>query len=632
MLMAEKNKRKRERKKRERAAEQQQQLLGGGENEKDGVDGGGGGGGGGHHPPDVEIEYVAGPLLLPVDSYPPLPDGAIIDRGGVDGGGDDGGVDALVAADDDLREAMRRFHERSMVAYVTEDEDREAGAADGRVVSGNKTSSGTDDDDDDDGGAGGGDGPSKRKLKDILRPTVAMLKQRVSRPELVEAHDVTAPDPDFLIYLKGVPGTVQVPRHWGRKRKYLQGKRGVEKPPFALPDFIIKTGICDVRDATHNDEAKMSVKQKNRMRVSGRGGGVDVDYRTLYEAFFMHQTKPERLTQFGDLYYEGKEYENAKSSRFRPGYMSERLREALGMPNEYSPPPWLINMQRYGPPPGYPNARIPGLNAPLPAGASYGYHVGGWGKPPVDAFGRPLYGGDPFGAPEVKYEGGIGGPDGENEDLYGLSGSSSAMTMMAGGMITSDGKAIGKKPWGSLPNAFGDGKGRDVDDDDEGGEGSSSSEGEETSDDDEDEEEGEANESEEEEGQMMAPPPPSAGGLATIGRSPGMDSVLPDGVDSVVPSSALDLRKPGDETPGGPPKQLYTVLREAAVEGDRNAVFASDHVYVLPGAGPGSGVPEGAASVLSKSVGTGGEGGVNKRARSAADDDEADELGKKFKF
>lgn len=82
-----------------------------------------------------------------------------------------------------------------------------------------------------------------------------------------------------------------------------------------------------------------------------------------------------------------------------PGYMSDRLREALGTPNEYSPPPWLINMQRYGPPPSYPNLRIPGLNAPLPAGASYGYHVGGWGKPPVNAHGRPLYGGNPFDVP-----------------------------------------------------------------------------------------------------------------------------------------------------------------------------------------------------------------------------------------
>ena len=53
-------------------------------------------------------------------------------------------------------------------------------------------------------------------------------------------------------------------------------------------------------------------------------------------------------------------------------------------------------MQRYGPPPSYPNLRIPGLNAPIPDGCSFGYHAGGWGKPPVDSQGRPLYG-DVFG-------------------------------------------------------------------------------------------------------------------------------------------------------------------------------------------------------------------------------------------
>ena len=43
--------------------------------------------------------------------------------------------------------------------------------------------------------------------------------------------------------------------------------------------------------------------------------------------------------------------------------------------------------QRYGPPPSYPHLKIPGLNAPIPPGASFGYHPGGWGKPPVDEVG-----------------------------------------------------------------------------------------------------------------------------------------------------------------------------------------------------------------------------------------------------
>ena len=54
------------------------------------------------------------------------------------------------------------------------------------------------------------------------------------------------------------------------------------------------------------------------------------------------------------------------------------------------------SIRRYGPPPSYPNLKIPGLNAPIPDGTSFGYHAGGWGKPPVDEKGKPLYG-DVFG-------------------------------------------------------------------------------------------------------------------------------------------------------------------------------------------------------------------------------------------
>ncbi|KAL9189693.1 hypothetical protein ACHAXT_009368 [Thalassiosira profunda] len=584
LTSAQRNKRKRERKKRERAERLEREEAA--KRAKTEAPAGEAGG-----EADVEIEYVAEPLFPAGEGAKPE-DGT---AGGEAGGGAEGGNEQ------DLQAVMRRFQERAAVVVS----DEEPTSASDATETKKESADGPDDEEED----GKLSGLSKRKIKDLLRPTVAQLKQRVSRPELVEAHDVTAPDPDFLVYLKGCPGTVPVPRHWGRKRKYLQGKRGVEKPPFALPDFIVKTGICDVRDATAEDEAKMSAKQKNRMRVSGRGGKVDVDYRTLYEAFFQHQTKPEKLTRFGDLYYEGKEYETAKSSNYRPGVLSDKLREALGMANESSPPPWLINMQRYGPPPSYPNARIPGLNAPLPAGASYGYHVGGWGKPPVDAFGRPLYGGDPFGRPEEPNK----DPEDEGaEDLYGLSAGAG---LAAGGLITSDGKAIGKKSWGALPSAFGEGD--EEDDEEESSEEESSSE--EEMEESEDEEEGET-------------PAPPAGGAAAVSRAPGMDSVLPDGVDSVVPSSAIDLRKPGDETPmaGDAPKQLYTVLQETAADKDaqQTSVFASDHAYVLPGAGPGSGVPEGAASVLSKTV---GDGGARKRVEKD-DEEEADELGKKFKF
>ena len=92
--------------------------------------------------------------------------------------------------------------------------------------------------------------------------------------------------------------------------------------------------------------------------------------------------------------FAGKEYEMKHSKAF-PGQLSPELKQALGM-SELSPPPWLINMQRYGPPPSYPSLKVPGLNASIPPGSEFGYQPGGWGKPPVDESGQPLYG-DVFG-------------------------------------------------------------------------------------------------------------------------------------------------------------------------------------------------------------------------------------------
>lgn len=48
-------------------------------------------------------------------------------------------------------------------------------------------------------------------------------------------------------------------------------------------------------------------------------------------------------------------------------------------------------LQRYGPPPSYPHLKIPGLNAPIPPGAKFGYQPGGWGKPPVDEVSFPFH-------------------------------------------------------------------------------------------------------------------------------------------------------------------------------------------------------------------------------------------------
>lgn len=167
---------------------------------------------------------------------------------------------------------------------------------------------------------------------------------------------------------------VPVPRHWSQKRHYLQGKRGLEKAPFKLPAFIEATGIGDMRQAYLEKAEAQKLKSKGRERMQPKMGKLDIDYQVLHDAFFRHQTKPP-MSVYGDLYYEGKEFES-KSRHVRPGVLSPALRAALGMETSTSPPPWLVAMQRYGPPPSYPSLRIPGLNSPIPSGAEFGYHPG----------------------------------------------------------------------------------------------------------------------------------------------------------------------------------------------------------------------------------------------------------------
>lgn len=235
---------------------------------------------------------------------------------------------------------------------------------------------------------------SKKKRKEMNKLSVAELKALVRKPETVEWTDTSASDPRLLVHIKAYRNVVPVPTHWSLKREYLSSKRGVEKPPFTLPKFIQETGIAEMRDAALEKQDQATLKQKQRERVQPKMGKLDIDYQKLYEAFFRFQTKPE-LTRYGEVYYEGKEYET-NLRHLRPGELSDELKEALNIPPG-APPPWLINQQRFGPPPSYPALKIPGLNAPPPPGAMWGYHPGGYGKPPVDEHNRPLYGGDIFG-------------------------------------------------------------------------------------------------------------------------------------------------------------------------------------------------------------------------------------------
>lgn len=362
---------------------------------------------------------------------------------------------------------------------------------------------------------------SKKKRKQQNMLSVAELKALVNKPDMVEWTDTSAQDPKMLVHLKSYRNVVPVPTHWSLKREYLSSKRGIEKAAFSLPKFIKETGIAEMRDAVLEKQNEASLKQKQRERVQPKMGKLDIDYQKLYEAFFKFQTKPE-LTRYGEVYYEGKEYET-NLRHLRPGELSDELKEALNMPPG-APPPWLINQQRFGPPPSYPALKIPGLNAPPPPGASWGFHPGGYGKPPVDeATNRPLYGGDIFGVLQQQTN-------------------------------TQAGEPIEKDLWGELQPA------------------------EEESEEEEEDEEEEAEDQDDEEGGAGLE---TSSGLKTTG---GMQSSVPTEIGGTETVTEFDLRKRrGTETEESPqPRSAYTVVpeRQTRVEG----FFGGDRAYDLKAA------------------------------------------------
>jgi len=359
---------------------------------------------------------------------------------------------------------------------------------------------------------------SNRKKKLMSRLSVAELKQLVPRADIVEAHDVTSSDPRLLVYIKAFRNTVPVPRHWCHKRKYLQGKRGIEKLPFKLPDFIADTGIAKIRDSILERDALKRSKQKARDKMKPAMGKIDIDYQVLHDAFFKYQTKC-KVTNHGELYYEGKEFEVGLLQDKKPGTLSIELRNSLGMTSELSPPPWLINMQRYGPPPSYPSMRIPGLNAPIPKRADFGYHTGGWGKPPVDEYGRPLYG-----------------------DVFGTSSD-----------LTDVDEGIDKNTrWGYFAPIE---KIDDDDDDESGDDEDANGDGDDVSKDD-------------------------MSGIATPSTLDGMSSVI-TGIET--PDVINLRKNTGQETPVETGyKELYHVLEEKVSHATAGQFYSSDRVYELP--------------------------------------------------
>lgn len=369
---------------------------------------------------------------------------------------------------------------------------------------------------------------SKKKRKELNKLSTAELKALVKKPDLVEWTDTSAPDPRLLVAIKGHRNVVPVPAHWALKREYLSSKRGIEKPPFALPKFIQETGIAEMRDAVLEKQNEASLKQRQRERVAPKMGKLDIDYQRLYEAFFRFQTKPE-LTRYGEVYYEGKEFET-NLRHLRPGELSDDLKEALNIPPG-APPPWLINQQRWGPPPSYPALKVPGLNAPPPPGAQWGFHPGGYGKPPVDEYNKPLFGGDIFGVIQPQ-------------------------------QAQPEGEPVEKSLWGEL----------EIQED-------------ESEEEDEDEEEAEEEDADEDMGAGLQTP----SGLDTPG---GMASTVPTEFGGTESVGGIELRKQkrGTETEESTaPRAAYQVLQEKNIRSQ--GFFGGERAYDIRGAQDNANLP-----------------------------------------
>ncbi|GFY37189.1 hypothetical protein TNIN_300141 [Trichonephila inaurata madagascariensis] len=69
------------------------------------------------------------------------------------------------------------------------------------------------------------------------------------------------------VNLKASNNIVLVPQHWSFKREYLQGKTGIGKLAWKLPDFIKRIGIGKVRQSLREREDQETTKVKMRKRV-----------------------------------------------------------------------------------------------------------------------------------------------------------------------------------------------------------------------------------------------------------------------------------------------------------------------------------------------------------------------------
>ncbi|KAG5472279.1 hypothetical protein LSCM1_03678 [Leishmania martiniquensis] len=270
--------------------------------------------------------------------------------------------------------------QRQQAARAAEAEERAAAAAAERSAQTAAAAASAEKDEEDrvvlpsfDGGEGGANG--RRHSSSALagrkhhKMSWEELKMRAAEmygleaTEVVSEHDGNAIDPLFTVRMKLEPHTVPVPKHWHLQRTFLSRQADREEAVGIVPAEVAALGIEKIR------ATKDKMANPNQIAfVSCFMTGTPLQ-RKMYNV---------ELSRCGDVFYEGKW---RPKTHHTPGVLSKRLRQALGI-GPTAPPPWLYSMQTMRRlPPAYPDLRIAGLNAPIPAGGQWGLGEGQWGEP-----------------------------------------------------------------------------------------------------------------------------------------------------------------------------------------------------------------------------------------------------------
>ena len=209
------------------------------------------------------------------------------------------------------------------------------------------------------------------RIKNKIKPKLITLKLIAQNPSLVGIDDVNSPCPFIYTSLKSLACFVPVSPFWAMRKGKLKRLPFNFRPEYKLPPNVASTRIAQTRALSKENAISAPKKRVKLSRLQPIIGQLNVSYSDMHDCFFkLTYTPPlSRLGEYPQAFFERTRSQQTLSSG-NPGVISEKLREALGMATDTQPLPFLKTMQKIGLPPGYPGLLVPGINAPLPKGAS----------------------------------------------------------------------------------------------------------------------------------------------------------------------------------------------------------------------------------------------------------------------